>query len=87
MLWEKQTRRATLLRNARNLARSGEFTDWEGVKTAMQRVGCIEEAERWFADHAFRAQLNQICLLAQNGHTGPRGPRGARLKPLPRAKH
>ena len=78
MLWEKRAKRTTALEAARNLARTGEHEDWRSVEAALQARGGVQGAEGWFADHGFRAQLNQLCALAREGRTGPRGPRGAR---------
>ena len=81
MLWERKARRVFVLDYARNLARSGQYAGWEAVQAETRAFISLSPAETWFADPAFRAQLNQLCELARKGHTGPRGWKGARLKP------
>jgi putative SOS response-associated peptidase YedK len=68
------------MNHARNLARSGRYDGWEAIRADMQAVSDLSDAERWFSDPAFRAQLNQLCEFARQGYTGPRGPGGRRLK-------
>lgn len=80
MLWERRARRAAVLEDARNLARSGRYADWAAVQAVAEAVNAFQAAESWFRDPAFPAQLNQLCDLARKGHPGPRGWKGARLQ-------
>lgn len=69
---KKRMARTALLERARELARSGEHLDAEGVVAAMQHAYDLEEARCWFEDWSFRHQLNCLCDLAQKS--------GARLR-------
>ena len=81
MSWERKVaRRVAVMNHARNLARSGRYDGWEAILADMQAVSDLSDAERWFSDLAFRTQLNHLCEFARQGHTGPRGPGGRRLK-------
>lgn len=79
MQWERKARRTFVLNYARDLARCGRYADWEAVQADTRAFADLTAAETWFADPAFRTQLNQLCQLAREGRTGPRGPRGARM--------
>jgi hypothetical protein len=81
MLWEGKARRVAVLNHARNLARSGRYVGWEAIQADTRAFSDLSGAERWFSNPAFRAQLNQLCDLARQGYTEPRGPRGRRLSP------
>jgi hypothetical protein len=81
MSWgRKVARRVAVMNHARNLARSGCYNGWEAILADMQAVSDLSDAEVWFNDLAFRTQLNHLCEFARQGHTGPRGPGGRRLK-------
>jgi hypothetical protein len=56
--------RRTVLNRARTLAQSGSYTDFSGIVAAMRDVEGFDTAQRWFAEAAFRAQLNRLCELA-----------------------
>ena len=80
MSYEEQARkRIAFLKQARNLARSGEHPNWEGVAAALESPNGARDARLYLEDNwSMRAQLNQLCLAARKGETVPRGPRGAR---------
>ena len=81
MSWgRKVARRAAVMNHARNLARSGRYNGWEAILADMQTVSDLSDAERWFNDPAFRAQLNRLCELAREGQIGPRGTKGRLLR-------
>jgi hypothetical protein len=65
MQQERLTHRGGVLGLARKLAKSGAYSSAEGVLTAIREVDGSAPDERWFTDFRFRAQLTQLCELAQ----------------------
>ncbi len=65
MQQERPNHRGGVLGLARKLAKSGAYSSAEGVLTAVREVDGSAPGERWFTDFRFRAQLTQLCELAQ----------------------
>jgi len=61
----KRMVRTALLERARDLARSGEHSNADGIVAAMQHAHDCEDARCWFDNWSFRHQLDRLCALAQ----------------------
>ena len=71
MSWERKVaRRVAVMNHARNLARSGRYDGWEAIRADMQAVSDLSDAERWFSDPAFRAQLTHLCQWLEKDTPG-----------------
>jgi hypothetical protein len=58
--------RRNVLNRARSLAQSGSYADFTSIIVAMRDVEGFDTAQHWFAESAFRAQINRLCELANN---------------------
>ncbi|RVU15316.1 hypothetical protein [Methylobacterium oryzihabitans] len=62
---ELSRRRGQALKAARALARSGEHRDHSSILPILRRNLDFRDAEGWFSDARFQAQLDGICAGRQ----------------------
>jgi hypothetical protein len=58
--------RRAILNLARKMAHSGQHADCSSIETILREVEGFDTAQGWFADWAFRAQLNTLCALVRD---------------------
>ena len=58
--------RWTMMNQARQLARSGQYADHGPILAQIEAKTGFEKVLRWMDERAFRAQLNRLCELAQS---------------------
>jgi hypothetical protein len=55
-----------MMNQARELARSGQYTDHEPILAQIEAEAGFDKVRRWMDERAFRAQLNRLCEIAQS---------------------
>ncbi len=55
-----------MMNQARELARSGQYTDHEPILAQSEAEAGFDKVRRWMDERAFRAQLNRLCEIAQS---------------------
>jgi hypothetical protein len=63
---ERHERRMRILREARDLARSGAFEGHTQVADALRHDPDFDLAQEWLADPLLQAQLDQLCDQAKS---------------------
>jgi hypothetical protein len=58
-------RRGQILEQARELARSGLYSDCTNIIAVLEPVEGFENARRRFEEDAIRSQINRLCAMAQ----------------------
>jgi hypothetical protein len=64
---KKADRRAYVRDQARELAATGDFTDYLDIEIHLRTHG-YHEAEDWLADSDIRQQLDKICARSRAAH-------------------
>ena len=66
MAYDSSKVRWKMMNQARQLARSGEYSDHVPILAQIEVEVGFEKVRRWIDERAFRAQLNRLCEIAQS---------------------
>jgi hypothetical protein len=58
--------RASVVRHAQELARSGQYSDLAAILTELEPLEGFAAARERFDDRALRAQLDRLCSMARD---------------------
>ena len=69
--WDKRVRtRRVVLQQARALARSGRYDSHKTIFAHLEPLEGFAETRTWIGEHAIRAQLDKLCVMAQERQLG-----------------
>ena len=71
--WKTFNQRGKLLNLARELARSGQHSNYRSIIAQLESLDGFEEARGRLQETAFRLQLDRLCALARADAVPRRG--------------
>ncbi len=64
--------RAKVVAHARDLARSGQYSDLAAILPELEPLEGFSAAQERFKDRALRAQLDRLCVMSRDAAAYPR---------------
>ena len=64
--------RASVVRHAQDLARSGRYSDLGAILPELEALAGFSAARERFEDRALRAQLDRLCVMSRDAAAYPR---------------